>query len=96
MWIDTIDLIRPLWAQHRGMAFRFAILLVATNGHIGGNARLPNVVKRAREKGIQVLDLSTQTLKLQARPVAEAISPRGSLLSNNEQLDRRPHRGILG
>jgi hypothetical protein len=52
-------------AKQRGA--QFVAVAMATNAVIGGDARLPNVVKLARAKGIQVLDLSTEPLPGQAQ-----------------------------
>jgi hypothetical protein len=36
---------------------RLLVIALSTNGHIGGNERTPAVVERARQRGVQVLDL---------------------------------------
>ena len=55
----------------------FIAIALATNGRIGGNARLPNLVKRAREKGVRVLDLSTEMLKLQPSQLQNLFRSNG-------------------
>lgn len=56
---------------------QFVAVALATNGRIGGNARLPDVVKRARESGVRVLDLSTETLKLEPDRLQSLFRPAG-------------------
>jgi hypothetical protein len=45
---------------------RLIVVALATNGHIGGNERLSRVVARAREGGIEVLDLATAMQRFDA------------------------------
>ena len=61
----------------KGRGGQFIAIALATNGRIGSNARLPNVVKRAREKGVTVLDLSTKMLKLQPSQLQGLFRPGG-------------------
>ena len=73
----SVDLLARLDGLTRNRGGRFIAVALATNGGIGGNARLPIVIKRAREKGIQVLDLSTETLKLQPDKLQSLFRPGG-------------------
>lgn len=73
----SADLLVRLDGLTRGRKARFIAIALATNGLIGSNARLPNLVKRAREKGVQVLDLSTETLKLQSGELQNLFLPGG-------------------
>src|SRR5262249_3731045 len=59
----SVDLFGRLDGLTKARRGRFIAIALAANGRIGGNARLPNVIKRAREKGVTVLDLSTEMLK---------------------------------
>ena len=61
----SVDLLVRLDGLIKDRRGQFIAIALATNGRIGGNARLPNLVKRAREKGVEVLDLSMEILKLQ-------------------------------
>ena len=73
----SVDLLTRLDGLTKNRGGQFIAIALATNGRIGGNARLPNTVKRAREKGIQVLDLSTETLKLQPDQLQNLFRPAG-------------------
>ena len=59
--VELLVRLASLTKSRRG---QFIAIALATNGRIGGNARLPNFVRRARENGVEVLDLSTEVLKL--------------------------------
>lgn len=72
--VDLLDRLHGLMKVRGG---RLVVVALATNGRIGGNARLPNLVKRAREKGMDVLDLSTEVLKLPPGEMQELFLPRG-------------------
>jgi lysophospholipase L1-like esterase len=61
----SVDLFVRLDGLTRARNGQFIAVALATNGRIGDNARTPNLVKRAREKDVTVLDLSTEMLKLQ-------------------------------
>jgi hypothetical protein len=61
----SVDLLARLDALTKNRGGQFIAIALATKGRVDGNSRLPNVIKRAREKGIQVLDLSMETLNLQ-------------------------------
>jgi len=61
----SVDLLVRLDGLTKGRRGQFIAIALATNGRIGDNARLPNLVKRLREKGVEVLDLSTEMLNLQ-------------------------------
>ena len=73
----SVDLIVRLDALTKGRRGQFIAIALATNGRIGGNVRLPNVVKRAREKGVTVLDLSTEVLKLKPSQLQNLFRPGG-------------------
>ena len=48
----SVDLLVRLDGLTKGRGGQFIAIALATNGRIGDNARLPNLVKRAREKGV--------------------------------------------
>jgi hypothetical protein len=73
----SVDLLVHLDGLTKGRGGQFIAVALATNGRIGGNARLPNVVKRAREKGVTVLDLSTEVLKLKPSQLPNLFRPGG-------------------
>jgi len=73
----SVDLLTRLDGLTKDRGGQFIAIALATNGRVGGNARLPNVIKRAREKGIQVLDLSTETLKLRPDQLQRLFRPAG-------------------
>ena len=73
----SVELFVRLDALTKARRGQFIAIALATNGHIGDNARLPNLVKRAREKGVEVLDLSTETLKLQPSQFRNLFRPGG-------------------
>lgn len=52
-------------------------IALATNGEIGGNERLPNVIEGAKENGIQVIDLAMETLNLPSEQLRRAFRPNG-------------------
>jgi hypothetical protein len=56
---------------------RLIAVALATKGRIGGNTRLPSLVKRAREKGLDVLDLSTEVLELPPSELQGLFLPGG-------------------
>jgi hypothetical protein len=78
---DGNDVAVELLARLNGLAQQQGAQLLAialsTNGAIGGNARLPNVVKRAREKGVNVLDLATEILNLEPEQLRSSFRPLG-------------------
>lgn len=73
----SVDLLVRLDGFTKGRRGQFIAIALATNGRIGGNTRLLNLVKRAREKGVKVLDLSTEMLKLQPSQLQNLFRPRG-------------------
>jgi hypothetical protein len=73
----SLDLLVRLDGLARDRRSRFVALALATNGRIGNNARLPNLVTRAREKGVTVLDLATETLQLQPGQQQNLFLPGG-------------------
>ena len=73
----SVDLLIRLNNFIKDRGGRFIALALATNGRIGGNARLPSLVKRVREKGIEVLDLSSEILKLQPSQAQNLFLPGG-------------------
>lgn len=73
----SVDLLARLDGLTKNRGGQFIAIALASSDRIGGNARLPNVIKRAREKGIQVLDLSTETLKLQPDQFQNLFRPAG-------------------
>ncbi|OGU28578.1 MAG: hypothetical protein A2057_16955 [Ignavibacteria bacterium GWA2_35_9] len=56
---------------------KFIAIPLATNGRIGDNERLLSLIKRAREKGVEVLDLSADMLKLQPSQFQSLFMPSG-------------------
>jgi hypothetical protein len=64
----------------KGRSSQFIAIALATNGRIGDNSRLPNLVKRAREKGLKVLDLSTEMLKLEPSHFQNLFLPGATTL----------------
>ena len=73
----SVELLARLDSLTKDRGGQFIAIALATNGQIGGNARLPNVIKRAREKGIQVLDLSTEMLKIPPDQFQNLFQPGG-------------------
>lgn len=73
----SVDLFVRLDGLTKARSGQFIAIALAANGHIGGNARLPNVIKRAREKGVTVLDLSTEMLKVPPDQFQNLFLPGG-------------------
>jgi hypothetical protein len=73
----SVDLLVRLDGLTKGRRGQFMAIALATNGRIGDNARLPNLVKRAREKGVTVLDLSAKMLKLEPSQLQNLFMPGG-------------------
>jgi len=73
----SVDLLVRLDDLTKGRSSHFIAISLATNGRIGDNSRLPNLVKRAREKGVKVLDLSTEMLKLESSHFQNLFLPGG-------------------
>ena len=73
----SVDLLVRLDGLMKGRGGQFIAIALATNGRIGDNARLPNVVGRAREKGVTVLDLSTEILKVRPSQSQNPFLPGG-------------------
>jgi hypothetical protein len=73
----SVDLLVRLDGLTKGRGGQFVAIALATNGRIGDNARLPNVVERAREKGVTVLDLSTEMLELPPSRLQSLFRPSG-------------------
>jgi hypothetical protein len=73
----SVDLFDRLHSLMKARGGRLIVVALATKGRIGGNARLPNLVKRAREKGLDVLDLSTEVLELPPSEMQGQFLPGG-------------------
>ena len=73
----SVDLLVRLDGLTKDRRGQFISIAFATNGRIGDNARLPNLVKRLREKGVEVLDLSTEMFKLQPSQLQNLFLPCG-------------------
>ncbi len=73
----SVALLARLDSLTRNRGGQFIAIALATNGRIGSNARFPGVIKRAKERGIQVFDLSTETLKLQSDTLQSLFRPGG-------------------
>jgi hypothetical protein len=73
----SVDLLDRLHSLMKARGGRFIVVALATKGRIGGNARLPNLVKRAREKGLDVLNLSTEVLELPPSEMQGLFLPGG-------------------
>lgn len=73
----SVDLIVRLDALTKRRRGQFIAIALATNGLIGSNARLPSLVKRLREKGVEVLDLSTEILNLEPSQLQSLFLPGG-------------------
>lgn len=73
----SVDLLVRLDGLTKGRSSQFIVIALATNGRIGDNSRFPNLVKRAREKGVKVLDLSTEMLKLESSHFQSLFLPGG-------------------
>jgi len=52
--LAPVDLLVRLDGLTKGRRDQFIAIAFATNGKIGNNARLPNIVARAREQGVTV------------------------------------------
>lgn len=78
---DGNDVAVELLARLNGLTEQQGAQLLAialsTNGGIGDDARLPNVVKRARERGVKVLDLATEILNLEPEQLRSSFRPLG-------------------
>ena len=61
------------------------IVIALGNDRIEDNARLPSVIKRARERGLEVLDLSTKILEI---PVEQLRTMFGSSRHYNPAMNR--------
>jgi hypothetical protein len=61
----SVDLLVRLDSLTRARGGHFIAVALATNGRIGSNARLPAVVEGAKERGVTILDLSGDVLKLE-------------------------------
>lgn len=73
----SADLLVRLDDLAKGRRSQFIAVALATNGRIGGNTRLPNLVTRARKNGVTVLDLSTEMLQLQPSRLQNLFLPGG-------------------
>jgi hypothetical protein len=73
----SVDLLDRLHSLMKARGGRLIVIALATKGRIGGNTRLPNLVKRAREKGMDVLDLSTEVLELPPSELQGLFLPGG-------------------
>jgi len=73
----SVDLLVRMNALTKGHGGQFIAVAFATNGSIGNNARLPNLVERLREKDIEVLNLLPEMLKLQPSQLQKLFQPGG-------------------
>jgi len=73
----SVELLVRLDGLTKVRGIQLITIALATNGRIGGNTRLPSLVKRARDQGIQVLDLSTEIRKLQVSQLRDLFLPGG-------------------
>lgn len=73
----SVELIARLDALTKKRGGQFIAIAMATNGLIGSNARLPGLVQRLRERRVEVLDLSTEVLKLQPSQLQNLFLPGG-------------------
>lgn len=73
----SVDLLDRLHSLMKARGGRLVVVALATKGRIGGNTRLPNLVKRASEKGLDVLDLSTEVLELPPSELQGLFLPGG-------------------
>jgi len=73
----SVELLVRLNGLVKDRGGQFIAIALATNGRIGGNDRLPNLVKRVRENGVEVLDLSMEILKLEPTQLENQFQPGG-------------------
>src|SRR5262249_6586762 len=90
----SVDLFVRLDGLTKARRGQFIAIALATDGHIGDNSRLPNVIKRARE-GRYGFRSFNGNAEGSARSIPESVPAGWQLLPSNESLDRRAHRGIL-
>ena len=73
----SADLLVRLDSLARRRGGRLLAVALATNGQIGSNTRLSPVVERARERGVAVLDLASEFLRLPPTELRKFFLPRG-------------------
>jgi hypothetical protein len=73
----SADLLVRLDSLARRRGGRLLAVALATNGRIGSNTRLSPVVERARERGVAVLDLASEFLRLPPTELRKFFLPRG-------------------
>jgi hypothetical protein len=73
----SVDLFVRLDGLTKARRGQFIAIALATDGRIGDNARIPNFVKRARESGVMVFDLSTEILKAPPGQLQHLFLPGG-------------------
>ena len=73
----SADLLVRLDSLAKSRGGQFIAVALATNGRIGDNLRLPGLVKRAREEGVVVLDLSVEMLQLPPGEFQKLFQLRG-------------------
>ena len=73
----SVDLFVRLDGLTKASSGQFIAIALATDGRLGDDARLRTVVKRAREKGVTVLDLSTEMLKVPPDQFQNLFLPGG-------------------
>jgi len=73
----SVELLVRLDNLTKARGGRFIAIAFATYGRIGGDVRLPIVINRAREQGIEVLDLSIETLKRKPDELRNLFRPGG-------------------
>jgi hypothetical protein len=73
----AIELFSRLDSLARSHGSRFAVIALGTNGRIGGNRRIGNVVMGARNRGVRVLDLVPEIEQIPADSVQVLFRARG-------------------
>ena len=73
----SVDLLVHLDSLTRGRNAQFIAIAFATNGQIGSNSKLPEIVERARARGVRVLDLSLEVLALTPSQQERLFMPGG-------------------
>jgi hypothetical protein len=72
-----VELLAALDSRAKSRKSRFLAVALGTNAQMGSNDRLLRIVERMHERGIQVLDLSTETLKLESRQQSSLFRENG-------------------
>ena len=73
----SVELLTRLSELGRGRHVRVLIATFATDGRIGGNRRLPGIVARLRQNGVQVADLATEMLGMPESEFRRAFRGKG-------------------